>query len=153
MSDEIREHFEKQTSDDFDVDPWLYKTFSKKYLVVLHQPRVQDTDHPEWFSFTCPHYAIPCETGVEITQFAPRCQGPHELAVFLGRDEELAAALNPYLEDPGFLERCTRGVNDPRDRMIWGHVETGMELVFPAEDFDLVAPILRPIPRRPRKGK
>src|SRR5262245_48926106 len=95
---DFRSEFERLTHDDFHVDPWLFQTFGKRYQVVLRGCRTESTADPDCFTFTTPYYAIPCETGVEITIFSTRFRG--ELAVAIEDNPELILALQPFINDP-----------------------------------------------------
>jgi hypothetical protein len=151
---DLREEFDRLPPDHFDLDPWLYRTYGKQYRVVLDKGATGSSDAPNEFTFTMPHYFIPCASGVRIEQFAPGCRGPKELAILVIDNPELLAKLREYTQEPQWLAQCARGERDHRERVIWpywidedlGCVHSGT-LTFPAEDFDQLAAIVKPLRR------
>jgi hypothetical protein len=143
-----------RANDDWPVEPWLYDTYHKKYRVILREfhskTLAEDKQGSVWDSVTLPHYAIPCETGVDIEEFGPGWLGPKELAVIVDPEDNPALVeqlKKKYVEEPEWVDKVKRGECDNRGRKFWGAPEGPWTLEFPAEDLDLLAPILRPLPR------
>jgi len=144
-----------RANDDWVIDPWLYDTYHKKYRVILREFHskmlAEGKQGSVWDSLTLPHYAIPCETGVDIEEFGPQWLGVRRLAVIIDSKDNTALVeqlTKEHVKEPEWVDKVKRGECDKRGRRFLGAPEGPWTLEFPAEDLDVLAPILRPLPRR-----